>query len=1620
MNASAPSAPFALAAPPGRFRRVLAGLAATGGLTVVFVGALVVSVAVHLDLAPTRRVVRVVANGLLGSLFHGKIVVGEIDRLNLHGLAVRSAVALDPRGAEVARLDGLRASADVVGLLRSVLGSGDLRIAIPLVHVDSADVLLDRGPVGVPAIAEAFILRKAPAPPPSGARAVRVSLDRIELDHVAAHGQIAPPSVVDAEVDHLLGVVKVDAEGVTVDVEPVRLTSRAPVPQPVSGDATFHLRLPAAPWGTPSVVHLTAGFDGRVGDLDAHATATMDGAHLRGKVEVPRATPAAIAAMIPGGPAQIPLRLPVAVTASAEGELPDLAFNTRIAFDDGGSIGVDGKLLLATPLRLDAALVVHAIDPRVVLDVPSATALDATGNFHLEAGSDLHLTADTLTRPLVIAGVVIPAVKAQAELERGVWHGSAEVSEQGAPTSAVFSFERATGLRFEVDSRVASLRAITRLRAPLGGSASVKVTGTLRGEGLGTLDATVTGRVSALRAPGGVELDDARVEGRVHGPLAKLNVEAQVTGRGLRASGYAFEKVDVHARGPVTALRLETTLDAGGGESIKASGAIDPRTATVRGLRVHVKRRDSELVGEVARVSAAPGGVVIEGVTLHGDGVGQLDGGLTIRGKELVGRLRGKDVDLDKVAKLAGIHQHLGGLANIDVDLSSSGPGHRKGHVNVELQNGEVPGVSGISALLTAAFDDERVRVDGLVRLVAHASPGEKPTERCDGAVARLRVTGAEGRLAGPLLEPETWRRGSGKVQIAAEDWNLRCLAKLVPLDFLLSSVRGKLTARATLERAPGERLPSVRDLLARTRGLELDGPIGDAGPEWESHGVDVEVTGSVEGGTGKTQARVALNDSSPIADVTASATLDLPLLLDHPDQRWASLQKAPLSVKLGVPRRAVGAFGTLPSFVRKQLPPLAGEVQLDGLLQGTLSQPTAVIHANAWGLAHVLGGVVEAARVQEHVEPTGTSAASAASAGKSPAKAPPKPAPPPFSPWGLPLDLAAVVTCDGQKATLDAHVKHDDKEVFVAGGDIALVLADLLAGRPVHPTGGVHATLTQAPLGEVPFLADLGVDGHLSGSVALTGVGATPTLKVDLALPDLKIGRDLVYDTAAIKVDITPGKDARAGAEHGAATSKLELSSKKGGKLEISTVSAVLWKNGLVPTLDDTRPADMTARASRFRIAVLGPFVAGVLSNIDGILDGDAHIDWARRTGADKPNLAVRMKLTEGVFHIPQLGQELSHAEVALTSGAGGLVRLEGLHAEGTKGRISGAGGVRFDGLSFARAEAHFSIKPGEEIPLTLEGVAFGEARGDINVIADSRANELAITVGLRNMHIDLPTATARAVQGLDPNPRIEIVQEPRRADAAPREASKLTLVFNIGQVELKGNQLDLSVAEVKGAPLKIEVAEKARISGDLLVPRGRVEVLHKQFLIEQGIVHMRPEDSANPYVNVTARWDSPDGPIFITYAGLLLPVTPDKIKYSSPNIPDDRIMATLLFGGVEQSTLGASSGGTVVPGQSLAAQLIAQQFSTQIAGNISTSVGANDDGSLRPGLVYNSGDKVIELSTYGAGGQGTGASASKGQHTLVTIDWRFWRNWLLRGRVDVGSDQTTSGVDVLWQYRY
>src|SRR5262249_36910585 len=139
-----------------------------------------------------------------------------------------------------------------------------------------------------------------------------------------------------------------------------------------------------------------------------------------------------------------------------------------------------------------------------------------------------------------------------------------------------------------------------------------------------------------------------------------------------------------------------------------------------------------------------------------------------------------------------------------------------------------------------------------------------------------------------------------------------------------------------------------------------------------------------------------------------------------------------------------------------------------------------------------------------------------------------------------------------------------------------------------------------------------------------------------------------------------------------------------------------------------------------------------------------------------DKAALAVRMKVSEGVFHIPQLGQEFRGATATIVGDRGGTIRVNDISARGRRGKIKGSASAHPSGLELASPEAKFTIAEGEEIPLTIEGVPFGMARGELDLHADKREGALSVTATIPSMHLDLPAASGRSVQALDDNPSI------------------------------------------------------------------------------------------------------------------------------------------------------------------------------------------------------------------------------------------------------------------------
>jgi translocation and assembly module TamB len=1638
--------------PHGRFRRALGGLLRTVAISALFLGATATAVVLHLDLPPTRRFVVQTVNELLGSLFQGRIIAEEIDRITLHGVDIRSAIVLDPAGVQVIRASGIHARADVIQLVRGALfGKGELLIDLPTVQVDDAAVLVEGAPgKRIPSLAETFLLRAPSKPPVPGARPVRVVLRKIEITHAWAHGLLAPPRMLDADISRLAASLQVGSEGVALDVEQTGVLDRSLLPWPVAGSANYHLRISppeemgaAGAPGTARIQHWM-GFSGQLARVEVQARATLEGSRLTGRVEVPRATPEEVASIVPN----LPLQAPVSLSAALDGLIPSFSIDGRVNVEGKeGSVAFDGRLDASGPTVLELDATARGLDAGVIVPV-QASPVDIDARVRVELGQILRLMIEARSGAFAIAGTYVPPAEIHAILDHHGWIGSAHLDDTGLPIDTSFSFTDHDGLAFFAAAEIDAIQRAPRLVIPLEGAARLTVEGTLRS---GVLDAKARSLFSGVRAPGEVRVGYGGFEGHVNGPISRpeaLEVDASLWGRDLTAAGYEFDTLKARARGPLLRPQVDADLhngpSEGQGDALHASAELDPKGRGVRKVKVNIRRGGTEIGGTIARIGAAPGGLGLEGISLSGAGVGEIKGGLVVRGGELSGKMHGEAVQLERLVKLAGIRQLLHGLAAFDVELTPTRKG-RKGHAQVELANGEYGLLHGVAALINLRFDDDKVTSDGLIRLLAHDTSTGPAVDRCEGTIAQIRLDGGAGVLSGRLLDRRSWEQIAGKVEVSADDWDLHCLSEIAPLSLISrfvpaagvpSEVRGKLSTRFTVERAEARRFPSIHDLSIRTNNIQVIGPPSvdpaSPGPAWASTDVDLQIKGNLDGESGHADASLTLYDGEILGDVSLQTTLDLATLLDQPTRRWASLKAAPIEGRLSVPRRKVASFSTLPSFLRDRIPPLAGEIRLDGYIDGSLELPFAALHLGGFGVAY---------------------APESGPAGGA---------------WVLPVDLDTLVTYDAKQVALAAHVVHDGKEIAAADGEITLGLDDLLAGHTEAWTGGVHATFKDAPIGELPFLADRDIGGHLSGTIAASGLHGQPKIDVELVAPDLRIGQDLFFDEGKLSLVIAPRPGADASDDHALGLVKLGLSSQDGGRLDAQAFAGIQWNKGLDPSLDREAIADLYAKLDRFRLAALHPLVSDILSKLDGSVDGELRVGWKRLGAAKRGTVEAKLKVHDGVFHVPQLGQELRKAEISIVSepereiegGKTELPRLllEGIRAEGTRGLITGKGMAHIDGLIFHDAEASLSIARGDEIPLTIEGVPVGNARGEIKLVVEKQDREIRGTLSLPSFHLDLPPDSGRAVQPLEDNPAITILQplgpakEPRSPDAL-----RYVIGIDLGYIEIAGNVIEVALTRQPTEPLELELRDKLRITGGVAITSGKLSVVGKEFKIEHGLVRFPPKDvsarldplfrpeTSNPYVNVRASWSgAPAGThIYVDYVGLINPITRDKLKFSAdPPVPEAQILAMLL-GASDQSGSSVANAGQQ-SGQSASAQqlvsgvaadIAAQQFNTALASALSGSIlqgisaqlSTTEEGLIRTGVAYSLSDKLRAVATYEGGTSTTATSTTtagstatgRGARTQISLDWRFLPNWLLRSTFSFG-DQTSSGIDMLWQYRY
>jgi autotransporter translocation and assembly factor TamB len=283
-------------------------------------------------------------------------------------------------------------------------------------------------------------------------------------------------------------------------------------------------------------------------------------------------------------------------------------------------------------------------------------------------------------------------------------------------------------------------------------------------------------------------------------------------------------------------------------------------------------------------------------------------------------------------------------------------------------------------------------------------------------------------------------------------------------------------------------------------------------------------------------------------------------------------------------------------------------------------------------------------------------------------------------------------------------------------------------------------------------------------------------------------------------------------------------------------------------------------------------------------------------------------------------------------------------------------------------------------------------------------------VLVKLPKLTAELPRSSGGGVLPIDANPDIEILQpiaEPTLR--ASGDGLPWVLEFQLGR-DVMVRRADMQVP-VTGAAT-VALGKDVEVAGDVdLEPGGRVQLLGKAFVIEQGDVHFDTGEPTNPHLRVLASWRAPDATIvYVEVRGTFREAT---LRLESDPARSEAEIQALLLGGGSSETGEARTAG-VGYGADFVNELLADTSLPHVELRTGSEAATDD----RRYATYTAAVQISEQVWVEGSYKALSASeqTDEGDALTGTVDWRFRRDWSLR--TEIGNIGT--GVDLLWQYRY
>ncbi|MGK7870538.1 translocation/assembly module TamB domain-containing protein [Falsiroseomonas sp. E2-1-a20] len=491
----------------------------------------------------------------------------------------------------------------------------------------------------------------------------------------------------------------------------------------------------------------------------------------------------------------------------------------------------------------------------------------------------------------------------------------------------------------------------------------------------------------------------------------------------------------------------------------------------------------------------------------------------------------------------------------------------------------------------------------------------------------------------------------------------------------------------------------------------------------------------------------------------------------------------------------------------------------------------------------------------------------------------------------GWQLNLAAL-----QAEALELALRLTSPAQILLGADGGIRLASPLnltaprggqiriAGRWGPEQADLTATLSSlsAALAGL-FLPELSPEGSLSGTVRITGPVAQPEVEARLRGSGLRPGAAWSQGLPAL------GLRAEASWTAGTARLRAEIEAGRAGRL---TVAA-----GLPQGFGPAAPLQASLDGNLLLQPLAGPFLAAGADRVTGQLRLALRADG---TFAE-PRLGGQATLTRGEYRNPVYGVRISDIAGTITGEGSRLVvqRLQGRTAGG--GSIALLGGVDL-GAAGLPADLRLTARNARPAVSDLVTATFdADLRLDGPLLADAL---LAGQVRVQRAEIRIPSTIPASVPVLED---VQVRGTPPPGAILPPAAQPAEASLPTPQ-GLPPIRLDIAISApgqifVRGRGVDAELGGDLRIGGTLPDPvpqggfelqRGTLQVLARRLTFDRGRIDFAG-GTLTPRLDLAAR--SQAGGTSITIAVQGTPASPEITFSSSPELPQDEILARLLF---------------------------------------------------------------------------------------------------------------------------